>query len=453
MATLNNVYAPLKATQLKESTNKKIKAFWDAELNNLGIKYETTEPGILATVEHIGEDWLLNKFQPYAVDGDGVIDGYEVYTLGELSASRQVEHELIQFQVTASKVESFLNDTQIGLLKVQQLLSPIEILYIKDDAAIIGGGRHRTTGLLTLCRFIDGYKNLKVAVAPRHVANRDEAINYIFASNASRNMTPFEKEKLKGARKGLSIVRDGDELLEKVSNKSGLTDIGAIAGFYFAAEGRDAESLQGQTPDTLGKIGKSFLTNFTKLVKDVGGDAKALYLFKGTNGNLIASTIVKYAFKTLSESWDAYLDDIREPIKDRKTGEYKVDEKTGETVYSINVSRNTTHIAKTLAEGVFAVLEDDLKQIFQAVEQAEQQEKAAKEAAKEAKKAKQQVTKADNVLEYIQNAGIDLPPEVLRQIQEQKLKAEQEAAQAAATPVATEQVNNDLGNQLDALLS
>lgn len=453
MATLSTQYSPLKTSELKATTAKKIKGFWEQELKNLGIEFESTEPGILANVEHIGTDYFIENFQPYAWDSEvgEVFDGYEVYTLGELAASREAEQELIQFEINTAKVESFLTDAQIGLLKVRQLLSPIEVLYIKDGGAIIGGGRHRTTGLLTLFKFIDGYQDIKVAVASRHVNNKDEAINYIFASNASRNMTPFEKQKLIGARKGLSIVRDGGELLEKINSKAGLTDISGIAGFYFAAEGAEAEELVNQTPDTLGKIGKSFITAFTKLLKGIDGSApKTVYLHKGTDGSYIASTIIKFAFNNLVQSWEAYLQEIREPIKDRKTGNQKVDETTGEPIYSINVSRNASTIATTLAEGIFSQLEDELKQVFSAAQEAEKQAQQAKLSEKQAKQAKAQAKAQDAVLDYIQSAGIDLPPEVLAQLQQKKIAAETKAAQAAAAPAPA---SDNLAADLDALLS
>jgi hypothetical protein len=452
MATFANVYSPVKTSQLKSTTAKAIASFWENELKNLNIDYKTNEPGVVATIEHLGANYLVDKFQPYATDNGELAEGFELYSLGELAASREHEQELIQFEVQTSKVETFLNDSKTGLLRTHHLYMPIEILRIVNDDDIIGGGRHRTTGLLTLCKFIEGYENLNVAVQVREVPSRVEALNYIQCSNGSRNMTPFEKTKLSAAASGMSVVRSGAELLEAVTPKSGLTDIGNVAGLYFASEAASADVFVNQTPDTMGKIGKSFISNLSKQMKsiDSGADVKGAYLFE-SNGQLIVSALIKYAFDVLSKGWDAYLDSIKEPIKDRKTGQFKVDD-NGETVYSINVSRSASHIAQQLAEGVFAELESELKQVFTSVTEAKAAEDQAKRQQKQAKQAQSQAQKADQVLDYLKSLeGVELPPEVLEQIKQQRAEAEAEAAQAAATPAP--QQDASVAAQLDVLLS
>lgn len=452
---LKTEYAPIPAKQFKATTNNKIKSFWDKELKNLGIEFESSEPGVICDVEHIGADHFIRTFQPYALDENGeLLEGYVSMTIEELMQSRQQEGELIQFEVDPAKVEKFLVDTTIGLLKTRQLFSPIEVLYVAGEEAIIGGGRHRTTGIANLYRLVDGYEVIQVACMARVVSSKDEALNYIMASNASRTMTPFEKKKLAASRRGLTMVRSGDELLEKINAKLSLTDLGGTIGLYFAAEG--AEQLD-TTLDTLGKIGSTFVTNLTKLIKELDSKAPKVVYYWKSNDECVAATLARYALKTLVQNWEAYLDDIKETIRDRKTGKPKVDEQ-GNTVYSYNVSRNTSTIAKNLAEGVFASLESELKAVFTEAQKAEAEENKVKEAEKEAKQYKKQVSKLDTLEEFLSGGGINLPPEVLAQIAQAKAEAEAKAAQVAAQVAAQAEVqphpvSEERSNQLDALLS
>lgn len=442
-------YSALKNTDIKATSVTKIHKFWDSELKALGVTYSGGEPGIKATVEQVGADHFLRAFQPYALDTEGnVTEGYQIFSLGELAASKQQEAELVQFDVIHSRVDAFLCEPKMGLIATHTLYEPLLIIELPDGNVILGGGRHRTTGILTLYKLIEGWENISVACVVRQVSSIDEAVNVITASNGSRTMTATEKAQLTSARRGITVVRSADEIVEQLANLSAAADHKNVAMLYFVTRGQ--EELTGITNDTLGKIGNAVVGKLIKSINTLGkGAALKVLNFKGGDGNKVAKLLIEYSFDVMVEIWDALLDSIKEPIKDRKSGGNRVDE-NGEVVYSINVARNTASIAEDVAESVFTELEQKLKTIFDTALKAEAEAKAAAETEKVAKKATTQVKQVQSAMEYLAKMGISLTPEQEAMIAATKAEAEAKAKQLADQPV---QGSSALNSELEALLS
>lgn len=121
---------------------------------------------------------------------------------------------LNQFEVNPKKALNFLLDSQIGLLVIGKLLTPIEVgvVYQSDDVdcqadlpEVVEGetdneftftvsGRHRITGLLTwaYAHSIDP-KEVMVPVTVSYYQTWEDAALSVLAANASRTMTPTEK--------------------------------------------------------------------------------------------------------------------------------------------------------------------------------------------------------------------------------------------------------------------
>ena len=441
-------YSALKNTELKSTSVTKLHKFWDAELKNLGVTYNGGEPGIKAQVEQIGADHFMRTFQPYAIDSNGdVTEGFQVFSLGELAASKEAEAELVQFDVISSRVDSFLTDTKLGLIATHTLYEPLLIIELPDGNPILGGGRHRTTGLLTLYKLIEGWENISVACVVRPVASIDEAVNVITASNGSRTMTATEKAQLTSARRGITVVRSADEIIEQLDKLTAAADHKNVAMLYFVTRAQD--ELTGVTNDTMGKIGNAVVGKLIKSINTLGkGAALKVLNFKGSDGNKVARLLIEYSFDVMVETWDALLDSIKEPIKDRKSGGNRVDE-NGEVVYSINVARNTSSIAEDVAESVFAELEGKLSTVFDSAVKAEAEAKAAAETQKVAKKATTQVKQVESVMDYLVNMGISLTPEQQAMIAATKAEAEAKAAALANQPA---QGSPALNAELEALL-
>jgi hypothetical protein len=441
-------YSSLKNTELKATSVTKIHKFWDAELKSMGVTYTGGEPGVKATIEQIGADHFLRAFQPYALDSDGAVtEGYQVFSLGELAESKQQEAELVQFDVISSRVDAFLTEPKMGLIATHTLYEPILVVELPDGNAIIGGGRHRATGLLTLYKLIEGWQDISVACVVRQVNSIDEAVNVITASNGSRTMTATEKAQLTSARRGITVVRSADEIVEQLNNLTAAADHKNVAMLYYVTRGQD--ELTGITNDTLGKIGNAVVGKLIKSINTLGkGAALKVLNFKGGDGNKVARLLIEYSFDVMVETWDALLDSIKEPIKDRKSGGNRVDE-FGEVVYSINVARNTASIADDVAESVFAELEAKLATIFDTALKAEAEAKAAAETQKVAKKATTQVKQVESAMDYLAKMGISLTPEQEAMIQATKAEAEAKAKQLADQPA---QGSSVLNSELEALL-
>lgn len=428
MNTVSTTYNALKNSELKSTTNAKVRNFWESELKRMGVAYTGGEPGVVAPIEMVGSDHFIETFQKYAVDPDGgTLEGYEVYTLGELSASKEAENDLVQFEIVTSKVEGFLTDAKLGLLVKRELIMPIELLDM-EHGFIIGGGRHRTTGLLTLYKGIEGWEGIKVAVKMRTIRSIDDAASYIMASNGSRSMTTTERAQITNIRRGISVERDPIELLQQLNKFETLTDFKSIAMLYFVSRASESEVLSGYTNDTLGKLGSAVINNVAKLLKAIDTSAPKEVLNFTHNGEKVVSMITKYSFDVLEGTWNDLLESVKEPIKDRKTGDVKLDA-NGEVMYSIEVARNTVHIAKDVAEAVYAQLEGSLKSIFSQAEALVAEAKAKKEGAKAAYQARAKVNQTQSVKEYMQAMGITLTSE-----QEQLM----EAAAAEAREIAAQ---------------
>jgi len=121
---------------------------------------------------------------------------------------------LNQFEVNPKKALNFLLDSQIGLLAIGKLLTPIEVgvVYQSDDVdcqadlpEVIEGetdneftftvsGRHRVTGLLTWA-YANGIdpKEVMIPVTVSYYQTWEDAALSVLAANASRTMTPTEK--------------------------------------------------------------------------------------------------------------------------------------------------------------------------------------------------------------------------------------------------------------------
>jgi hypothetical protein len=157
----------------------------------------------------------------------------------------------------------------------------------------------------------------------------------------------------------------------------------------------------------------------------------------------------------LEGTWVDLVESIKEPIKDRKNGELKLDA-NGEVMYSINVARNTTHIAQEVAESVYAQLEGSLKSIFSQAEALAAEAKAQKEGAKVAKQAQAKVAQTQSVKEYMQAMGITLTPEQEQLMEQAAAEAREKAAQVEVhtpAPVAAVPDRSSLEDSLKLLLS
>jgi hypothetical protein len=443
----SNSYAPLTNAAIKSTTVTLLSKFWDAQLKAMGVTY-SGEPGIRATIEHIGQNHFVETFQKYAYSEGEIAPGFELYTLGELAASRQAESELVQFEVNPARVEKFLGDAQMGLLKVFTLLEPLLVLNLPEDVFIVGGGRHRLTGFLTLYKVIEGWEDINIAVRTRDVATIDEAVHLITASNGSRAMSSTEVAQLKAATRGISVVRSPEEILEQLANRETLTDYKNIAMLYFVAKGNASPVLSGNTGDTMGKLGNNIIAKIASRLNTFGKGA-ALEILKFTqNGSKVAQMIIEYSFELMEMDWEAQLDAIKEPIKDRKSGSFKVDENNN-TLFSYNVARNVTTIAANVVESVFTQLEDQLHLVYTAATKAKAEEKAAKEGAKVAKAATATVNKAQSALDYLNSMGVTLTPEQQAAIAQLKAEAEAKIAETATMP---EPGTERFTSELDALL-
>ena len=445
--SFSTTYPALTNASIKSTTVTLLSKFWDAQLKQLGITY-SGEPGIRATVEHIGANHFVETFQRYAYEDGEIAPGFELYTLGELAASRQAESELVQFEVSTTRVEKFLGDVSLGLLKTLTLLEPLLVLNLPEDVFIVGGGRHRLTGLLTLYKVIEGWQDINVAVRTRDVSTVDEAVQLIKASNGSRAMTTTEVAQLTAATRGISVVRSPEEILEQLANRSTLTDYKNVGMLYFVAKGNASTELSGNTGDTMGKVANAIIAKLATRLNQLGKGA-ALKVFSFVKDDKkVVQLFIEYAFDLMESDWDSIVDTIKEPIKDRKSGSFKVDENNN-TLYSINVARNVATIASTVTESLLNQLEDVIPAIYDAATKAEADAKAAKESSKAVKQATQQVSKVDSALEYLQAMNIALTPDQLAVIEQMKAEAQTKIAEAATMPAPdTERFTSEL----DALL-
>jgi len=121
---------------------------------------------------------------------------------------------LSQFEVNPKKALNFLLDTQIGLLVIGKMLTPIEVGVVyqsdEDDCesdfpevledevdnefTFTVSGRHRITGLLTWA-YVNGIdpKDVILPVSVSYYPTWEDAALSVLAANGSRTMTPTEK--------------------------------------------------------------------------------------------------------------------------------------------------------------------------------------------------------------------------------------------------------------------
>lgn len=446
-------YTALRGNQLKATTVSKIEKFWTSAVKNLNADWKSSEPGLLCSVELVGKYFLVDQLQPYATagkmrDGGELVEGFELFSLAELANSKAAERELVQFDIIPTKVESFLTATDNGLLKINHFIMPIEVLRTSDGTEIIGGGRHRTTALLTLCKYCEGWENLVVACRVRDVKTTDEAVAYITASNGSRSMTTTEKAMLKAAKQGITVVRSGDELLESMEKFDSLTDIKRVASLFFvskAAEEYDAfasahPEVSSVTNDTMGKFGSSILNNVSNLMKKFGKSAPKDILTSEVavddNGNTarMSAVLTEYAYRVLRDTWAELVDSVKQAKISRKTGEPETDA-DGNIIYQYPVARSTSSIAKDVAESIFAELEATFAEAYSSEQQRKKAEKQAKEAEKEAKQAQSAAKEAERVAQYIQSLGVNMPPEMAEALEQAKAQAALAQTAEAESPV------------------
>lgn len=191
---------------------------------------------------------------------------------------------LNQFEVSPRKALNFLLDSQIGLLVIGKLLTPIEVgvVFQSDDIdceadlpevledetdnefTFTVSGRHRITALLTWA-YANGIdpKEVMLPVAVSHYQTWEDAALSVFAANGSRTMTPTEKLNVKKQSQQIDTAN-----INQLAESATSSKLAKEAFILMVSCPTVAEKL-GLQRNTVASIARAFLTSLVSKHKGV----------------------------------------------------------------------------------------------------------------------------------------------------------------------------------------
>lgn len=191
---------------------------------------------------------------------------------------------LNQFEVNPKKALNFLLDSQIGLLVIGKLLTPIEVgvVFQSDDIdcqadlpevledetdnefTFTVSGRHRITALLTWA-YANGIdpKEVMLPVAVSYYQTWEDAALSVFAANGSRTMTPTEK---------LNVMKQSQQIdtanINQLAESATSSKLAKEAFILMVSCPMVAEKL-GLQRNTVASIARAFLTSLVSNHKGI----------------------------------------------------------------------------------------------------------------------------------------------------------------------------------------
>jgi hypothetical protein len=191
---------------------------------------------------------------------------------------------LNQFEVNPKKALNFLLDSQIGLLVIGKLLTPIEVgvVYQSDyvdcqadlpevvddetdnEFTFTVSGRHRITGLLTWA-YANGIapKEVMIPVTVSYYQTWEDAALSVLAANASRAMTPTEK---------LNVTKQSQQIDTQDINQLAMSADSskhAKEAFILMVSCPTVAEKLGLQRNTIASIARAFLTSLAQNHKGI----------------------------------------------------------------------------------------------------------------------------------------------------------------------------------------
>lgn len=394
-------YRPIPLASLKETTRKKIGAFWNAATKGL-VEFEPH----VTSVDLLGADFLLPSSGNVKLFYRGNTYS-DVFTLQELAESRQVESEEghFQFEVIASRVEKNLTDKDDGIL-VNPLTQPIIVMTLPgSDQFIIVSGRHRLCTLLTMCQVVNGYEHFEIPVQQVVAYTASDVARYVRTANGSRSMNTMEKQMVLSAAQGINLspFREPSELWADARTAKNMSELKKFNRSLWPAM-LSGSVVDGQcSVNGLGDIGNSILSNIERHLKAVHkGSEKALLLVDASTGQMFWEAIaVEGIVPWVINHWES---EIVSEFTESKTLA------SGETTYSFNPSRKASAIGKHVAEFWCEKITAKLVERWKVEEATLEAEKAKKKAEKAGDAIDRDIKKIDDTLKMLRDYG-NLTPE------------------------------------------
>ena len=448
-------YTPLVIDDdLAARTKKALMVFWDKTCQQLSLDYKFGPDGYLLDVDTLGVDFLLNNVQFSGNMSDEVNDGsYNLVTLRDLMNSRELEKDLFQFQINPKGVEKLLMDKDHGLLKGSRLMSPIKIVNLPNsEQFVIESGRHRLVSLLTMFKVIKGYENLLVYVDRTQAKSLTEIASLVQLANTSRTMTRTELSMLHASAKGgPTIFSDPSEFFARARKMTRVADLKDLSRRLWVSLLADTVIEEATTANAIGDIGYAFTNKLGRALTNMynkGADSILLLVRETPTGEQqVFEALTRSSAKTLVDNWNSYLMEIREPVFTYGANRtHKVDA-DGNPMFRTNIARSTSRIAEMLVDVLMADVADSLGQIVASQREKVKQEKIEKAETARVAGLTRTMANIDGMAEQFTSMGMEIPADLLRQIETKKAELMAEIGEAGV-PVEQDEVKAELNDLL-----